>query len=346
MTDGPLDRPMCDALVLTLRTIPAVLTLATIAVLAGGAGAQDHFQVPLWAYPTGRPDSALADSATLHRLPGSAARFTLRRVVDRFNPPDWHPRDHPPMPDVVAHGRAPKLVACAYCHLPTGTGRPENAALAGLPEAYIVAQLNAFRSSARRSPLPAYVPAVSMHAVAINATDADAAAAARYFSRLHGAPRVRVVETARVPHMREAAFVYRRDTVAGTEAIGSRILEGPADFERHELRDDALTYVAYVPLGSIKRGRSIATTGANGLAIACVTCHGPKLAGVDSIPRLAGRFPTYIVRQLVAFRTGARSTPSSQRMKAVVARMSIEDMIAVAAYAASLDAHPARSRGQ
>ena len=136
--------------------------------------------------------------------------------------------------------------------------------------------------------------------------------------------------------MRQAGFVYARVPAGGTEPLGSRIVEGPPDFERHELRDDGMTYIAYVPPGSIKRGRSIATTGTNGLATACVTCHGPKLAGTGLVPPIAGRYPTYIVRQLVAFKTGARSTPASQPMQVVVARLSVEEMIAVAAYAASL----------
>jgi cytochrome c553 len=60
------------------------------------------------------------------------------------------------------------------------------------------------------------------------------------------------------------------------------------------------------------------------------------------IPPLAGRYPTYIVRQLLAFKTGARYTAASQPMQAVVARLSVEDMIAVAAYAASLPAPRSR----
>jgi len=55
------------------------------------------------------------------------------------------------MPEVVARGRKPQVHACGYCHLPDGQGRPENAPLAGLPAAYIEAQVAAFRSGARRS---------------------------------------------------------------------------------------------------------------------------------------------------------------------------------------------------
>ncbi len=175
-----------------------------------------------------------------------------------------------------------------------------------------------------------------MYAVAMNATEAEVATAARYFSQLRFTPRARVIEAARIPRMREAGFVYARIAGARTEALGSRIIEGPPDFERHELRDDGMTYVAYVPPGSIKRGRAIATNGANGLVAACVTCHGLDLAGTGLVPPLAGRYPTYILRQLLGFKTGARSTAASQPMQAVAARLSVDDMIAVAAYAATL----------
>ena len=311
---------------------PLVIAVCTVAFAAW----QQATDVPSWAFPASPANHTIADSSRLHRVPNSSARFTLRQAIDRSSPPDWHPHGHPPMPDVVAHGRGPNLAACAYCHLPNGEGRPENATLAGLPESYIIAQLADFRSSARRSVMPGYAPGNAMHAVAMYATEEDVAAAARYFSALPSARRVRVIEAARVPRMGEAAFVYARVPGAGTEAIGSRILEGPPDFERHELRDDAMMYVAYVPPGSIKRGRAIATSGTNGIPTACVTCHGAALLGSAIIPPLAGRYPTYIVRQLLSFKTGARSTAASQPMQAVVAQMSTADMIAIAAYAASL----------
>lgn len=63
---------------------------------------------------------------------------------------DWFPQDHAPMPDVVAHGRPPTLPACVECHLPSGVGGPESAAVAGLPAAYIEQQSEEFRSGRRR----------------------------------------------------------------------------------------------------------------------------------------------------------------------------------------------------
>ncbi|HEY8833891.1 MAG TPA: c-type cytochrome [Gemmatimonadaceae bacterium] len=320
----------------TLRSVGPALPMLIALLTVAFAVFQQPFDVPAWAFPGTRRDSTLADSARLRHVPNSAAGFTLPQVVDLFAPPDWHPSGHPAMPDVVAHGRKPNVFACAYCHLPNGLGRPENATLAGLSEDYIIAQIAAMRSSARQSPLPDWIPANRMHAVAMDATEAEVASAARYFSGLKFAPRVRVIEAARVPLTRQVGFVYARIPGQGTEPIGNRIVEGPPDFERHELHDDAMTYVAYVPPGSIERGRSLATAGTNGVATACVTCHGPTLAGMGPIPPLAGRYPTYIVRQLLAFKTGARSTPASQPMQAAAAGLSIENMIAVAAYAASL----------
>jgi cytochrome c553 len=47
------------------------------------------------------------------------------------------------------------------------------------------------------------------------------------------------------------------------------------------------------------------------------------------VPPIAGRSPTYLLRPLVAFRTGAP-------MKPVADQLVLKDMIAVAAYAGSV----------
>ena len=62
---------------------------------------------------------------------------------------------------------------------------------------------------------------------------------------------------------------------------------------------------------------------------------GPSLRGVGLVPPLAGRSPSYILRQLVGFHTGARATPASAPMQEVAAKLSIDDMVAAAAYAGS-----------
>ncbi len=59
------------------------------------------------------------------------------------------------------------------------------------------------------------------------------------------------------------------------------------------------------------------------------------MQGAGNIPPLAGRSPTYIVRELILFRTGKRSNPEAAPMRLEASQLSVRDMIAVAAYAAS-----------
>ena len=155
---------------------------------------------PAWAMPLGPAAATPFDSVMPRRVPGSTASFTEQRAHDRYQCADWYPESHPAMPDVVARGRRPAVWACGYCHLPDGAGRPENAALAGLPEKYITRQMAAFRSGERGSPWHApNKPADIMRGIADSATVAEVKQAARYFSRLAPRRRARVVEAERIP---------------------------------------------------------------------------------------------------------------------------------------------------
>jgi len=318
----------------------AALVLLSLATLARAT--DDGFVAPAWPYPGSPAGTAAAppppDATTPLRLPGSNEAFTAAQLRDLFATPDWYPSRHPPMPDIVAHGRKPAVYACGFCHLPDGQGRPENAALAGLPAPYIEAQVADFRSGARRSAWHGtYLPTDLMRASAESATDAEVASAAEYFSGLRLTRRVEVVEATVIPRVIESAWVYVMAGGDDSEALGQRIIEVAIDHERHELRDSASDYRAYVPQGGIARGRTIAQSGQGGPALACVACHGTDLRGVGVVPPLAGRSPTYIVRQLLAFRTGSRSAATGAPMMPVVALLNVDDMIAAAAYAASLE---------
>jgi cytochrome c553 len=119
------------------------------------------------------------------------------------------------------------------------------------------------------------------------------------------------------------------------EPIGQRIIEMPEDLERTELRDAASGFVAYVPVDSIEKGQVLVTTGGAGKTIACAICHGPDLKGLGPVPALAGRSPSYIVRQLYDIQHGVRNGPWTALMQPVVAQLSEQDMIAIAAYTAS-----------
>ena len=339
---------MRATIALCAALVPATALAAAAGAAAGGTVAPDaarrtadaarEFIVPAWAYPTdpaGAAPRPAPDATTPLQVPSSSAAFTRAQLVDLFAAPDWHPDGHAPMPDVVANGRKPAVYACGFCHLPDGNGRPENAPLAGLPAAYVVAQMAAFRSGARQSAwkLP-HLPGDLMRKAAAAVTDEEVAAAAAYFSSLRLTRRVEIVEARRVPRTHMAGWLYAMSAGTATEPLGERIIEVALDHERHELRDSAVGYRAYVPRGSVARGKLLAVRGVDGPATACVACHGADLRGVGLVPPLAGRSPSYVLRQLLAFRTGARSTAAGEPMQPVVQRLAIGDMIALAAYVA------------
>lgn len=317
------------------------LILTTIAVLGAAAtlpagNATGQQSPPAWAYPVNPPGiQPAADDGTLNQVPGSAAAFSRTQLRDLFNVPDWHPGDHPAMPEIVSHGRKPNTLACGFCHLPTGYGRPENSSLAGLPVAYIVQQLADFKSGARKTSVPARLPAKLMTSVAESVTDGEVAAAAAYFSGLKPKSHVRVVETNTVPSTYVTGWILAKSRTGGMEPIGQRIIEVPEDVERFELRDGRTEFTAYAPIGSIAKGEALVRTGGAGKTIQCGICHGSDLKGLGLLPGIASRSPSYIMRQLYDLQSGARAGAGSALMKPVVAKLSEEDMVSIAAYLAS-----------
>jgi cytochrome c553 len=332
-----------------VATIAFALSIAALATpataLRAGQQANEGAAVPpLWAYPVNPPAPPGAppapppkDDGSPKRIPGSSIALTLTQVRDFTNVPDWHPDDHPPMPDIVAHGRKPDVrFGCGYCHYPNGRGRPENAGIAGLPAAYIVQQMADYKAGLRKSSEPRMGPPSLMLQLAKGTTDEDVKIAAQYFSSLKFPKWINVVETNTVPKTRIAGGMFAPIEGGGTEPIGRRILEVPQDLERTELRDSESPFVAYVPPGSLKQGEALVKTGGGGRTIQCGICHGPDLKGLGPVPPLAGRSPSYTGRQLFDFQHGARNGLWADLMKPVVAKLTADDLIAIAAYTASL----------
>jgi cytochrome c553 len=323
----------------------ALTTMAVIGIAITGASmAQTQSPTPVsapsssfpaWAYPWA-PDFkvAPADDVPQH-VPDSTASFTVKQERDLFFVPDWHPEDHPTMPDVVAHGRMPDVRACGSCHRAAGTGGPENASLAGLPAAYIIQQIEDYKSGARKFAGPQRGPSVLMAAIAKASNEEEIKTAAAYFSALKPAANIKVVETDTVPGTQVARVFYMLVKDGGTEPIGQRIIEVPVDAAQFEHRDTRSQFIAYVPKGSIAKGEGLATAGA-GITTPCITCHGPDLRGVAPIPGIAGRSPSYLVRQLYDFQQHARAGTAGAQMAPVVEKLSPDDMISLAAYATSL----------
>jgi cytochrome c553 len=324
---------------------------------------------PLWAYgfdmrpasgekaapqnpPTRnlRPDEDPVEQTRSRHLEGSNATYSLVDIRDGQNVIDWFPNDHPPMPKVVEHGPAALgnvTRGCGSCHLPNGKGRPENAPVAGLPVTYIMRQIQYFRDGLRHSADPRKPNTNTMIELAKALTDDELKAAAEYFGSLKWWPWIRVVETDLVPKTELVGNLFLPIEEAKTEPIAGRIIEMPENREQAEMyRNPRSGFVAYVPVGSIKKGKDLVTTGGariignqfvQGKMTPCITCHREDLMGVPDadVPPIAGRSPSYIVRQMWDIQQGTRNSEPAQLMRLAIAKLTQEDMVAIAAYVSS-----------
>jgi cytochrome c553 len=109
----------------------------------------------------------------------------------------------------------------------------------------------------------------------------------------------------------------------------------PEDVEQFENRDPRSQFIAYVPVGSVARGADLVSSGGAGKTLQCAICHGQDLKGLGNVPSIAGRSPSYVVRQLYDIQSGARAGTAAQLMQATVANLTVEDMASIAAYLAS-----------
>jgi cytochrome c553 len=325
-----------------MRTFFSVVVVGLAALAASGVlrAAGDP---PAWAYaippaaPAGTPAvQPAAPDPTPRTLPGSTLSFPLANIRDAFGPADWFPGDHPPMPEVVAKGRRPDVRACGLCHYPNGKGRPENAGVAGLPVSYFIQQMHDFRNDVRKSGEPRKANTNVMITIAKGMTEEEIKASAEYFGAMKWTPWIRVVEAKAVPKTRIQGGMYLRLEGSETEPIGMRIIETPENVEHTEvLRDPRSGFIAYVPPGSVKKGEALVTTGGNGRTVQCGVCHGADLKGLGPVPGLAGRSPSYMVRQMYDMQVGARHGVWTDLMKPVVAKLTDEDFVSIAAYLSS-----------
>ena len=298
-----------------------------------------------WAYAVmdpAPPPPPATDDGTFKHIPGSDQGFTMKQIRDTGNPVDWFPGDHPPMPTIVAHRRSPGMNpwigSCGLCHYPNGKGRPENAGIAGLPEGYILEQLSDFKNGARKTADPGKKNTAVMAGNAGGITDEEAHAAAKYFSSLKMTPWIKVVETETVAKTRNVGGFFVPLEGNETEPIGQRILEMPVDPEATETyRNPRSGWIAYVPVGSVKKGEELVVRGGTGKTVACAACHGTDLKGNGNFPPLAGRSPSYLARQLYDIQQYTRNGPGTQLMRPIVQNLSQDDILAITAYLASLE---------
>lgn len=309
---------------------PILLPLLSALTLCAQTGDQAPAKPrPAWAFlvPDKQQPPPEKDAAPRH-VQGSAKTYTFAEIEDRSNTPDWFPEEHSAPPAVILHGSGPVSKACGSCHLMSGHGHPKSADLAGMPAAYLLRQLTAFKNGDRSDPNP-------MLGIAKDISDEDARLASDWFGALKPGPWVRVVEadTVSKSYVRLQSPMLLPLPGGGMEPLGNRIIELPEDALRASNRDPHSGFVAYVPFGSIARGESLVSTGGGKTAV-CKSCHGEAMLG-SAAPRLAGQHPAYTFRQLFNFQNGTRGGPSKTMNKLVV-RLTEDDMIAIAAYLGSL----------
>jgi cytochrome c553 len=287
--------------------------------------------LPDWAFniPDKIQPSAVRPQGIV-RAPGSAKEYEWAKVAGNSNPPDWFPDEHPPAPRSVAGGPGARF-ACGSCHLMSGQGHPESADIAGQPAEYLIRQMAYYKAGARKDD-------ARMGPIAKIKSDEEVREAAEYFASLKPTAWVKVIETDNPPKTFIATAGRHRQLhpERGTEPIGHRILEVPADPYRTEIRDPHSGFIAYVPPGSLARGEAMVKGEISGKTVQCATCHGEGLKGKGEVPRLAGLQPLYVARQLFDIQYGSSAGKAVEVMKPVVANLSEDDIIAISSYLGSL----------
>ncbi|HYS26367.1 MAG TPA: c-type cytochrome [Vicinamibacterales bacterium] len=314
------------------HTIEVLLLLAVLTVAAAAqnpAPLTIPNGLPEWAFNI--PDKVQPPEPKVPavvRAAGAAKDMEATAVAGNANPPDWFPDEHPAPPRSV---KGPMPNACGSCHLMSGQGHPESADIAGMPAAYIVRQMGYFKSGARKEE-------ARMGPIARAVSDEDVRQAAEYFAAVAPTPFVKVIETATPPKTYVSADARHRRIMpeGGTEPIGRRIIQVPDDPMRTTIRDPHSGFTAYVPPGSIAKGKALVQTGGSGRTIQCAICHGDALTGLGEVPRIAGLQPVYIARQLITMQNGTSAGANAALMKKPLAKLSEDDIIAIAAYLGSL----------
>ncbi|MGQ4660860.1 c-type cytochrome [Lysobacter sp. F6437] len=258
--------------------------------------------MPAWPSQR-RDDEAWAMVAFLRRLPQlGPAEFRQLAYGEEAEVPDIGPTRSSTEPQALAN--------CARCHGRDGAGRGDGAfpPLAGQPEAYLLASLQAYARGDRHSGV--------MQPVAAALDASEMRALARYYAAADGGGR----DGSGSGHG------------AGRDVAGDEGDEGAG-------RADAGQ--ANALRAAIARGERLAREGVASRRVAsCVECHGPGTSPRNALyPRLAGQPAAYIERQLSLFKQRDRGgTAYAGIMETVAARLEPDDIRDLALYYASLPA--------
>ncbi|HEY6006416.1 MAG TPA: c-type cytochrome [Anaeromyxobacter sp.] len=111
-----------------------------------------------------------------------------------------------------------------------------------------------------------------------------------------------------------------------------------ANLSRDDMLDIAAFYAAQKPspISSKADAAKVQKGRAKAAEALCTMCHLGGFKGQNEIPRVAGQYYEYIVKQMKDFKTGQR-TNDAGTMSAVSKTLSTEDVDALAQYLANLD---------
>lgn len=181
-----------------------------------------------------------------------------------------------------------KSAACSACHGPTGvSASPMFPNIAGQNDAYIIKQLQDFKSGARTDAM--------MAPMAANLSDEDMADLAAHFSGLPSA------------NEQAAALASQGGSDTDTSTVVS--VAGNVDIV-------SSTPAAAIYAGDVASGKEKSAV--------CAACHGADGNSLAAIyPSLAGQSANYLTKQLADFKSGDRQDPV---MAGMVAGLTQEDM--------------------
>ena len=188
-----------------------------------------------------------------------------------------------------------KSATCSACHGPTGvSASPMFPNLAGQNDAYIIKQLNDFKSGTRSDAM--------MGPMAANLSEEDMADLAAYFSGLPSA-------------IEQAAAAAS----SGTSTDSTSASAAPAAGNIEVLSS---TPAAAIYKGNVAAGKS--------KAMVCAACHGADGNSlIPMYPSLAGQSANYLAKQLADFKSANRKNAV---MAGMVAALTPEDMHDLAAF--------------
>ena len=306
------------------------------------AKARTPIEVPEWLFPIdpksledesqareARRRGAARDSRQQGEVHAGAHQRSVQRTRLAAERSHSHARDRGARPQACGHG----LRLLPHTDRPGTPGKFR----AGRTARGVLQGATARLRSGKRKPTgpEAYLPSQNMLKIARAMTDAEIDASAKYFAQ-------QKLRAARVRD-REPAHTARR--ARGVDLRGSprhRRSRRPA------ARSHQRTRATRTPRRSpgihrpmCRPAASTAASASSSRAMAarrqpCATCHLANLKGTDKIPPIAGRSPTYLLRQMLAFRNGRRTGEAAQQMKPVVEKLTLNEMIDVVAYLGSL----------